>query len=148
MCSAIWSCSPEKMLDYPALDFVRFFANHGLFKLSKRPLWKSIIGGSVKYVDGIVNSSSFVTKLNTEIIAIKKNKNKFSYKTIFDNPLKKNNKISSSSIIRINISKGQIETANRLLGREWSIVGKVEKGYQRGRKIGFPTCNIKLNNTF
>ena len=81
MCSAIWSCSPEKMLDYPALDFVRFFANHGLFKLSKRPLWKSIIGGSVKYVDGIVNSSSFVTKLNTEIIEIKKNKNKYEIST-------------------------------------------------------------------
>ena len=81
-----------------------------------------------------------------DILKLKKNENKFSYKTIIANPLKKNNKILSSSIIRKNISKGKIETANRLLGREWSIVGKVEKGYQRGRKIGFPTCNIKLNN--
>jgi uncharacterized protein len=77
MCSAIWSCNPEKMLDYPAFDFVRFFANHGLFKISKRPLWKSIIGGSMRYVDGILNSSSFDTKLNTEITEIKKDGNKY-----------------------------------------------------------------------
>jgi riboflavin kinase/FMN adenylyltransferase len=33
-----------------------------------------------------------------------------------------------------------------LLGRNWSIEGKVVKGNQRGRKIGFPTCNIRLND--
>jgi len=30
------------------------------------------------------------------------------------------------------------------LNREWKIEGKVIKGQKRGRKIGFPTCNIKL----
>ena len=33
---------------------------------------------------------------------------------------------------------------NNLLNREWSIEGKVIKGNKRGRKIGFPTCNINL----
>ena len=32
------------------------------------------------------------------------------------------------------------------MGRPWSIIGKVIKGQKRGRKIGFPTCNIKLNS--
>ena len=35
---------------------------------------------------------------------------------------------------------------NKLLNRYWSINGKVIKGQRRGRKIGFPTCNLKLND--
>ena len=31
------------------------------------------------------------------------------------------------------------------MNRNWSIEGKVIKGQKRGRKIGFPTCNLKLN---
>ena len=37
-----------------------------------------------------------------------------------------------------------LQKANHLLDRKWEIIGKVIKGSQRGRKIGFPTCNILL----
>ena len=43
-------------------------------------------------------------------------------------------------------NNGKIKEINKLLNREWSINGKVIKGQKRGRKIGFPTCNIKLND--
>ena len=42
--------------------------------------------------------------------------------------------------------RGKIEEVNRLLGRSWCVIGKVIKGQRRGRKIGFPTCNLKLND--
>ena len=43
------------------------------------------------------------------------------------------------------IRLGKIEEVNKLLGRNWCVIGKVIKG-RRGRKIGFPTCNLKLND--
>ena len=48
----------------------------------------------------------------------------------------------SSSWIRKLINNGKIELANKMLGRKWSVAGKVIKGKQQGRLIGFPTCNI------
>jgi riboflavin kinase/FMN adenylyltransferase len=41
---------------------------------------------------------------------------------------------------------GSILEVNKLLKREWCIRGEVIKGEKRGRKIGFPTCNIKLKD--
>ena len=35
---------------------------------------------------------------------------------------------------------------NKLLNRNWTINGKVIKGQKRGRKIGFPTCNLQMKN--
>ncbi len=52
----------------------------------------------------------------------------------------------SSSTIRQLISDNKIEQANKLLGRPYSILGTVIKGYGIGRKIGFPTANIEPNN--
>ena len=72
--------------------------------------------------------------------------NKFGYKSIITKPYKKNKKIISSTIIRKKITSGKINEANKLLGRKWSIEGKVIAGEKRRRKIGFPTCNLKLNN--
>ena len=48
----------------------------------------------------------------------------------------------SSSKIRIALTEGHIQTANSLLGREYSLSGTVVKGKQLGRTIGYPTANI------
>ena len=41
---------------------------------------------------------------------------------------------------------GKIVDIKNLLNRNWTVDGKVIKGQRRGRKIGFPTCNLKLND--
>jgi len=53
MASAIWSGSPDAILDFPAASFIRFFENHGLFRLFDRPQWRTVCGGSRSYVDRI-----------------------------------------------------------------------------------------------
>jgi riboflavin kinase/FMN adenylyltransferase len=49
-----------------------------------------------------------------------------------------------SSEIRRLITSGEIEDANRMLGREYSMSGPVEEGDQVGRQLGFPTANIAI----
>ena len=48
----------------------------------------------------------------------------------------------SSSVVRAFLKEGEIEMANSCLGYPYTIVGKVVKGYQKGRKMGFPTANL------
>ena len=54
--------------------------------------------------------------------------------------------IISSTRIRKFLSDGNPRAARSLLGRNYEIQGTVSQGEQRGRKIGFPTANIELND--
>ena len=57
-----------------------------------------------------------------------------------------NNYKISSSKIRSLIQTGKVNLVNKIMGRPWSISGRVIKGKKFGRKIGFPTANIKIFN--
>lgn len=52
----------------------------------------------------------------------------------------------SSTKIRQAIAEGNIEKANRYLGRKYSFKGKVIQGAMRGRTLGFPTANVAPQN--
>ncbi len=88
----------------------------------------------------------FGYKRRGNIQTLKKFEKEFNYKNIITSPYKKDKKIISSTLIRKKIRAGKIAEINKLLNRNWCIEGKVIKGNKRGRKIGFPTCNIKLND--
>ena len=88
----------------------------------------------------------FGFKRQGNISTLKKFEKIYNFKNIVTQPFKKNNKMISSTFIRKKIRLGKIQEVNRLLGRNWSVTGKVIKGQRRGRKIGFPTCNLKLND--
>ena len=59
----------------------------------------------------------------------------------------KNDEAYSSTLVRHYLKNGNPTRAALLLGRYWEIEGKVEKGDQRGRTIGFPTANVSLGET-
>ena len=88
----------------------------------------------------------FGFKRQGNIKTLKKFEKKYDFKNIVTKPFKKNNKIISSTFIRKKIRLGKIVEVNKLLDRNWTVVGKVIKGQRRGHKIGFPTCNLKLND--
>tara|TARA_Y100000816_G_C26039956_1_gene544635 strand:+ start:114 stop:1022 length:909 start_codon:yes stop_codon:yes gene_type:complete len=81
-----------------------------------------------------------------DIKLLKKKENLLNFKTKTIKPFNKKKKIISSTLIRKNITKGKIDFVNKMLGRYWTIEGNVKKGEKRGRKIGFPTCNLDLGN--
>ncbi len=55
--------------------------------------------------------------------------------------------IVSSTYIRELIQEGKMEECTKFLGRPYSISGEVILGNQLGRKIGFPTCNVTIDET-
>jgi riboflavin kinase/FMN adenylyltransferase len=52
--------------------------------------------------------------------------------------------VVSSSVIREQVSRGDLSAANHLLGRAFEVRGIVEHGDARGRTIGFPTANVAV----
>jgi len=54
--------------------------------------------------------------------------------------------IYSSSRIRALLADGRPRDAAALLGRPWEIVGRVEAGDRRGRQLGYPTANMRLDD--
>ena len=79
-------------------------------------------------------------------LEIKENEKLFNFKIVKPKPIIKKNKVISSTLIRKLLANGNLDKANKLLDRKWSIEGIVEKGRQQGKKIGFPTCNIDIKD--
>lgn len=72
MGAAIWSTDPQQMLCFPACHFVRFFANHGLLNVKKRPQWRVIKGGSREYVKRLTAPFRDRIRLNQPIAWVKR----------------------------------------------------------------------------
>ncbi|ALZ10842.1 FAD-dependent oxidoreductase [Pseudomonas aeruginosa] len=72
MGAAIWSMSPERMLDFPLQFFVRFFANHGLLSVSERPQWRVVEGGSRSYVAPLSASFRQSIRLSCPVQRVKR----------------------------------------------------------------------------
>jgi predicted NAD/FAD-binding protein len=54
MAASIWSAAPGSVHDMPARFLLRFLANHGMLSIDDRPQWRTIQGGSARYVDKLV----------------------------------------------------------------------------------------------
>ena len=134
-----------KKLKIDFLIIIKF--NKSFSSLSAEKFIKNIIFNKIrsKYVF-VSKNFRFGKNRKGNIKTLKKFENAYNFKTEITDPLLVSKKTVSSTLIRKKISLSKIKEANKLLNRNWCIIGKVIKGKKRGRKIGFPTCNINLKN--
>jgi len=78
-----------------------------------------------------------------DVTLLKELGKKHNFKVIIISPVKIDNEIISSTLIRKNVAKGDMENVFKLLGRHYSITGEVLDGKRIGRRIGFPTANLQ-----
>lgn len=72
MAAAIWSSPAAAMRDHPAAAFVRFCDNHGLLKLTGRPVWRTVEGGSRAYVERLTAALGDGLLLNQAAAAVRR----------------------------------------------------------------------------
>ena len=85
----------------------------------------------------VSNNFKFGNKREGNVNQLKKFEPLCGYKVIKPIPLTINKKIVSSTLIRNYLRKGNLDKVNKLLNREWSIRGKVQRGRQLGKKLDF-----------
>ena len=122
--------------------FDKYFSKIKSIDFIKKFLSKKL---SAKFIF-VSNNFKFGNKREGNVQQLINYENFFNYKIIKPKPLKIKKKIISSSLIRKFLESGKLSKANNLLRREWSIEGKVQKGKQLGKKIGFPTANIDIKD--
>ena len=76
MSASIWSSSQKSISRFPMKSFSRFFNNHGLLDLIKRPQWFSVLGGSSSYIEKIINRSRINNIYKNANVSINRDKEK------------------------------------------------------------------------
>ena len=141
----------NQKIDYFRKFGVDFLINKNFNKKFSKMIYQKFIENilykklSAKYIF-VSNNFKFGYKRKGNVDVLKNFQLKYNYKLINPKPLTKKNKIISSTLIRKLLQNGDLNTANKILKKNWSIEGIVEKGRMMGKKIGFPTCNIDIKN--
>src|ERR1700712_673963 len=60
MVAAVWSCSPSVAARYPARYLFTFLENHGMLSVTGSPTWRTVVGGSNRYVEKVTKELSAV----------------------------------------------------------------------------------------
>ena len=84
--------------------------------------------GDVEYLQGVASEHQFTVRVVASVMS--------------------EGRPVSSTRIRDAVAEGRVADATELLGRPFSLVGKVVSGAGRGRDLGAPTANLAVENTF
>lgn len=66
--AAVWSCDPQRALDYPARSLLTFLEHHGMLTVTGSPTWRTVVGGSRSYVEKI--TALVELRLSTPVAAV------------------------------------------------------------------------------
>jgi uncharacterized protein len=68
--SAVWSADPHQMWAFPARFLAEFFDNHGMLSFRDRPSWRTVAGGSARYVEALLAAFTGRVRLRTPVQAV------------------------------------------------------------------------------
>jgi uncharacterized protein len=68
--AAVWSADPGQMWTFPARFLAEFFDNHGLLGLRGRPQWRTVSGGSARYVEALTRRLRGPVRLTTPVQSV------------------------------------------------------------------------------
>lgn len=137
----------ERLLENTALDMVIFYpVTAETLSLSARTFLRGFLLQNLKLrhlVMGLDHHFGHNRRGNAQYLKAAARRYGFSLEIIEDQlSLEKR---SSSTRIRHALQGGDIAVANTILGYAYSVSGEVIHGEQKGRTIGFPTANLRLN---
>jgi len=130
------------------VDFVINIKFNKIFsKLTAEKFIKNIIFKKINpQLVFVSNNFKFGNKRKGNVHLLKKFSKKYNYRLVNTLAFRHKGKVVSSTQIRKSLQKGNLDLANTLLSRTWSIEGLVQKGKKLGKKLGYPTCNINIKD--
>jgi riboflavin kinase/FMN adenylyltransferase len=111
-------------------DFVRQLA------AAAQPLREICVGQEWSFGKNRAGNLALLQKLGEEL----------NFNVIGVEPVTSNSTIISSTAIRKAVEEGDLASASRMLGRDYTILGTVEEGQHLGRSLGFPTANLSAHS--
>ena len=110
----------------------------------------------IKMLIELYNAKGFVVGFNYKfgykntgnVEFLKELQLKYNFKLEVVETMKYNDEIVSSSLIRAELSTGDLEKANILLGRPYCLRNIVIHGRKLGRELGYPTANLSINKDY
>lgn len=70
--ASLWSCDARRFRRFPMRFVIEFLHNHGMLQVNDRPVWKTVVGGSHRYVDPLISPFRDRIRLNTPVTAVRR----------------------------------------------------------------------------
>jgi riboflavin kinase/FMN adenylyltransferase len=119
--------------EFSQLSSEKFFKDYIIEKIGIKEI---IVGYDHHFGKGRSGDINTLRKMGIE----------FGFEVTTVEPFKINDEAVNSTKIRKALSEGNIKTASTFLGRKYSFNGIVIEGDKRGRQLGFPTANIRIDD--
>lgn len=126
------------------IEFNKEFASSSPEEFIKKVIFEKL------HVKGVVVGPNFHFGKNASgnTDTLKRFEDTYGYRTLVNPPVFYKGEMISSTRIREALDRGDLKTVKECLGRPYRIYGQVVHGARRGRELGFPTANIKLEEPY
>jgi riboflavin kinase / FMN adenylyltransferase len=124
------------------IDFTKEFS-----ELTSREFFNEYVINTIGLTDIVIGyDHHFGKDRSGDIITLEDMGKEYGFEVTAVDPFSVGDEAVSSTKIRKALEAGNLGKANRYLGRYYSFEGKVVRGDQRGRELGFPTANLELTD--